>query len=715
MAVHKIDTVRRIDEYVNYAKQLYSEADRFHEEVVKVLRGDYAIPQDLQDTDIELARPSKPANILTKYLSMLAIRSAKTFSVATHDRTQQEEVKADRLELGLHAWYDMLEETTQRNMIYDSAYFTLVYGRAPVTQVYDPRKDRLKIRVRTPHPLTTWPVMGENGVEWMAREYWKPRLELAEFYEDFDSGDPAKMFAAPDLMDDPEAPALSDSLQVKEYWDEKWHAFVIDNEFYGPFEHDYGFVPCVQTRINSTPEDEMRWAQLGLLGYVLEDLKHYAAVMGKQATGVEQFYYPRLYFLSEDGHYMAVDHHTPPGEWVELYPGVQPIILTPSPNHEMIDQLKNELATNISQGTLPEIVYVKDIPNVSGFQVAQIMSLVRDAISEKLWAIEQTWGYALGGVLRLHEKFAPLQPDGLWRYPVLEENRGSRKSMESLSQSDIAKHYKVTVTIRPALPQDKLQMATTYHQLGDVDPATGRPSFDRRTRLRLSGLDEIVGNISDMDAEIEWEYAIAHDEELKALDLQHIKAKNEKRIIAMEKEIERAERKQARQAERQADRAIDEGMESPLIIPPDRKLDPATFQKMAELVAQGQNPALALEPDLAQHPQPDQMGMEGMGGMPGMPMEGMAGMQPGNELPDEELQGLLRKMAGMAPLGGPDIPGAAPQLPQGDGFTGYEGIAPAQLPPAMQGAIPRKGMDAARLLVEGAEEDQRRGALPPPK
>jgi hypothetical protein len=78
---------------------------------------------------------------------------------------------------------------------------------------------------------------------------------------------------------------------------------------------------------------------------------------------------------------------------------------------------------------------------------------------------------------------------------------------------------------------------------------------------------------------------------------------------------------------------------------------------------------------------------------------GQPGAQQGLALSDEEMQFLLNF----------DRPG------QPTGMTGYDGIDTRALPPAGQGALPRRVVDQDNLYIEGVEEDQRRGALPPPK
>jgi hypothetical protein len=689
MSTHRPLNATWMMQRLAYAKGPYGAANRFAMEVQKVYRGDYRVPSDLDGTTVEVVRPSRGYTLVQKYLSMLSIRSRKSISVAQHARTETEERKVDKIERGLQAYLDDIAYHTQRDPLHDAAFWAFLRGRGDFITVYDPLKAGIKIPLRTPDPLTIFPVMGDYGVDWFMQETWRPRLQLTDFFERFNRSE----IKVPQLGKADEVDPLSDYVHVVEYWDEKWHAMLLNDQFYGPFEKDYGCVPLTEIRINSTPEDEQRWNNMSLLGAVLEDLKQYNVLLSKMATGVDQFFYPRMYYMTETGQMMMIDPNAPPGEFIPIAPGTQPIILDPSPDHNTLNLYKNEIERNITNGTLPEVVFVQDIPNASGFLVSQMLSIVQDAIADKRDALERGYGRALGMVLRLMERFADAQDNGAWQLPI-RDNYGKRKYMEQLTADDIDGHYHVTVSIMPALPQDKIQMTTIYNQLGEIDQATGRPSFSRRVRRDLAGLTDVIEDVSAMEDDIEWEWLVATDKETQQLAKDVAKARNSKRIQALQKEVDAAQRRDQRSAEKQANREFDQAANRPLVIPAERKQDAQFLKQLAAAVEQGFDPESALN-----------SGMQF--GMPDQQQQGQQGQQPDQSQPDvSDLMSMLQQ--------------AQPPAQQGteapNGLTGYDnGLSPTVAPAAMQGAIPRNNQTDPSLQIEQAQTFARRGALPPAK
>src|SRR5688500_14323319 len=106
MSIHRPEGRTWMQQRLNYAASRYGEANKFAREIEKVYRGDYQVPKDVEQSDIEVVRPSRGYNIVHKMMSMLAIRAEKGISVAQHARTAQEERRVDKLERGLHAYID---------------------------------------------------------------------------------------------------------------------------------------------------------------------------------------------------------------------------------------------------------------------------------------------------------------------------------------------------------------------------------------------------------------------------------------------------------------------------------------------------------------------------------------------------------------------------------------------------------------------------------
>ncbi|KKK52012.1 hypothetical protein LCGC14_3109210, partial [marine sediment metagenome] len=344
----------------------------------------------------------------------------------------------------------------------------------------------------------------------------------------------------------------ADNLHIIEYWDEKYHATSIDGEF-KLYEHGYGFVPLVELRFNQTPETEQRWAFASLLSFVLEDLKLHASLISKMTTGAEQFYFPRMYYISENNTLEMVDHHAQPGDWVQVKEGTTPMILSPTPNSDALQGLLNVLNTEIGNGTVPQIVFTQDIPDISGFMTQQILGQVEDAIADKRDPMERSYGHAMGNVLRLLEKFAPEQEEKAWKFPML--GMGARRpTADLLSAEDIDGHYDVRVKVKVALPTDKIQMSTAFAQTQQVDPTTGYKAMDWLTGMRFAGIADEVEDFAGMEQRRDMEWALSQDQELQAVKLEAIKAQNAKQITEWQKlgdaQRKREENKDQRDAER---------------------------------------------------------------------------------------------------------------------------------------------------------------------
>jgi len=671
---------------LSYSRSLYSDAELVAAEVQKLLRGEYDVPQDLEDADITVVKPSKAMNLVTKHLQMLVGNAERRISVDQFGNTNQEARVADRLERVVRAFDLEHLNITRRDWMYDSAWFADTKGRAPIMTVYDPLRKGLRLRVRPLNPLTCFTVHGEDGVEWFCREYYKTRLELRDHFARYDPKN--TKFRIPNLgeMDN----SGRDYIRVVEYWNEKYHATVIEGDDGDSFhvrEHEHGMVPLVEYRFNETPEDEQRWAFNGLLAFVLDELKVHAATMSKMATGVEQFYYPRLYYVTEKGHLMSVGPHDQPGDWAPMMPGVQPVILNPTPNQGVMETFLSRLEGEINKGTLSEAVFALDLPgaNTSGNAIAQVLTQIKDAIADKQRSIERGSGHVYSHIVRLMERFGDIQPDKVWRLPLAESDRSKRRYQEEISADDIAGHYNVRVNIRASLPHDMMQMVTTYNQMIGPDPATGKPKWSKEAALTLTGLWEFVPDMSEMEEDIDWEFALTNDQELAQLNVANIKANNIKKIWAMKQNVAKYEKRVSAMEEKMAEKDAEAQAEEPLVIPPDKKGDVQVYQRMLTLAQQGKDPALALE-DLP-------LGVPGQDQQQG---------PPGQPLNDQEMAALMASMQGQQPQQQPD------------GFTGYGGNDPQMMPAAQMGARYRPTEDPS-LYPEQVAQQQRRGALPPPR
>ena len=273
MARIKVDTSAQLEQLNAYAKGQYGASLRHALDVQSVLRGQFDIPEDNEDSTIEYARPAMASNIFNKMRSLLSIRSSRTYTVVAESTTAAEQNKVDKIERSLEAYNVELVAQGGRDPMSDAVYFALARGRGGLMTVYDPVRKGMKVTVKALDPFNYFPVYNDHGIEFFTQEYWQPRLGMQMFFDNLEGKDGTVLprdFRKIKPVNEKESPqaTIADNLHIIEYWDEKYHATSIDGEF-KLYEHDYGFVPLTELRFNQTPETDQRWAFASLLSFVL--------------------------------------------------------------------------------------------------------------------------------------------------------------------------------------------------------------------------------------------------------------------------------------------------------------------------------------------------------------------------------------------------------------------------------------------------------------
>lgn len=683
-----------LNERHKYGTSLYSEWRDFAKEVERVYKGDFG-PSDPASGSLEIVRPSEGYAITHKFLRMLSLRSHISYESVRQNDTQKEMERCDRIERVVRGYYTEHRFITQRNVHRDAVFFALLRGRGAIQTLYDPSA-QLKIRQEALDPFEYFPVYGKEGPRWFTTERYMRRMELWDYFagltdEQLDNVNLPDIWYDPDENDDYKTPW--DWIPVIEYWDDTWFGWKVQDTLVSVEEHGYGFVPLAEIRLNSTPLDEERWANMALIGAAVEDLKHMATLKSKMATGVEQFYFPRMYYQDVDGNMHVADANTPVGTFGEVSPEFKPIVLNPNVNHEALQLLMSNLQAAIGNTTINPVVFNTDLSNTpSGFSVSQFLSIVKDDLADYVDGIQSGLSVAASHLLQLMYAKADEQEGGKWSFPV--EGGVGRKSMESVTAEDLDGHFRVNVGLRVDLPQDTLQKSAIFNQIFQTDPQTGRPRVDFETAVELSGLDYSIEDIAAMKKRIDYEYLKNVDEETKLLEIARIKAEHQHELDEWRRVIEKADNAQARREEKRVERDIERGLSRDVIVPAEIAADAMAMYQYASLVEQGMTPDAAL-----------QMVLEG-GPPMGVPGEQMLGAEAGPP-PEEdpELAALIQSLFGADTQ-------TAPPLDLPDGFTGYEGIDPQVLPAPMQGAMPRQQMDQARLAIENNDDLMSRGGLP---
>jgi hypothetical protein len=624
-------------------------------------------------------------------ISMLAIRSDKSITVVQSNETAQAAAAADKLERILDAYLDEHSRQKQRDPFRDSVYYAVMRGRAGLLTAYDPLRSGMRIRLQALDPLGYWPVASNEGVEWFTREYVMSRLEMQTFFDKVEREAGAKPIPETIRATNAEEEDMRDNLRVVEYWDEKYHAFSVEGQFYR-FTHDYGFCPLVEFRFNETPEQEQRWAYAGLLSAVHEDLKLHATLLSKMATGAEQFYYPRLYYITRDGAMGMVSHHSSrPGDFVEIAEGTEPIILNPTANTEAVSSLLQMVETSIGESTLNPMVFTQDLPDVSGFLVSQFYSVIQDSLADKRDPMERAFGIALGQVLQLMEMYAHEQEDEVWKLAA-PSVMGRRPAETRVSAADIGGNYRVRFRVKVSLPVDKVGMATQFGMMREAPPGMP-PELAWEDAMMFSGIADEMGDLSGMKRRAEFEFLKMNDPEVQELWIGHTKWEHRKELEQMRKDGQKFANFVGGRKAKEVEKALDD----PIDIPANLKSNPEFLHGLASFVEGGGNADDFITQTLASTPTADLFVTPEEADAFLAEEQQRFGTEPGSLLPE-------------------DVPGGQPE-PEGPGppFSGFEGVNPQASPPAAQGAMPRKGMDQARLQVDQARTLRRRGSRPPAK
>lgn len=676
------------------AKWGHAEEAAHQLEVEQVFRGDFFKPKETEPEgtqQMELVRSSLGATLVRKLVQMIGTNARVTRAV-DQDGTEASARRADKLERMLRGWDNSVTRFERAPAYHMGEYMGILRGRAGLRALYKPGVAYPQIRREVLDPLSYFPVYGNDGIDWYTIERWMTRWELQQYFDGISDEDKMRKNIQPpdwDAMDDP--PDRYDLLQVVEYWNEDWMAWTIygSKDLVAVQKHGMGRITLREFMFNASPLDDFRWQTEPFLGPIVDHLKALGSLQSKLATAIELFLYPVILALSDTGQAISLSPDNV-GSAIPVNPDFKPIEFRPSINESMLQQYREMLMDEIGKSTLTNQAFVQDMPksNVSGFAVQQFLSSQTDQIVNYRASAEQVIADHEGDVLYLLEKYCPA--DG-WEFAT-ESQDSKRRKTERLYAEDIGGKYGLKIAIKVSSPQDLLQKVTIYNQLVAPDPVTQLPQFPPKVARELSRLNDDLLDQGAFLREQEWELLYRQDQEMQQLRLQAAKAEYAPEIAEMDKKVRIARRKKQRRDARIAASDIERGDSEDLVLPAEIKGDVQAISAYLNMIQQGSTPEDALAAVLSGSPMMGQMS-----GAPAMP--GQSAL---------ETDAIIEAMFG-APQGGMPIEA------QPNGMTGYGGIAPAALPPASQGAVPRQTQDSAEVAVEQMKQGIRRGALPAPR
>ena len=649
-------------------------------EVEEVWKAEYDVPSAIVDPDVEIANPAQAKALIGKMMKMVGIRAETHSEVVRYSNSDQERKIADKLERFCQAYKNELYKVTNVDVFRRALWLFLMRGRVGMHTIYQECASHPKVRVKIYDPTTYFPVYGDDGIEFFTREYYKYRWELAAFFqslsdETIKDGD----ISLPDWANlDAEEFDTTEEVKVIEYWDKDKMGWCVEDTLVQTVDLDYGMLTLREARLGDTPLNDKRWECEPFIGAVISQIKLDAALTSKIANAIEAYFFPYVMFVDKKDRLISLPSNEVGVGGIPVHADTDVKVVNATSNIQEIKALRDVLKSDIDKSTITETGWNTNVGDESGFRYNLSLEQVKDDISDVRDQVQRMFGSVMGDVLYLHKLFAPT---GGWEYTMLEPS--GRHLVQKVTEEDIGVHQEVIVTIKAAVPQDVVQMVTIYNNLAAPDPVTGLPEIPTETRMRMSGLDGVIGDMTRFKEEKERQMLFAMDEEAKQIQLEALKAKYSGELDDMKKQVDSMEKKKQRKEQRRVEREIEEGISEDVVVPAEILMDPAKLQQLGQLIASGNLPRHALEIVL-------------QGAPLGFPGEEAQQFDPNNLSP--ETMEIMQQM-------GVEMP---------NGLTGYEGMDPSVMPPQMQGAMPRQALDRDQVAIEAMEQDIDRAALPPP-
>lgn len=413
-----IDAQFVLDQH-DYAAGLYAEANRMADETEELYKAEWEIPKDADNArhaaSPDIRKPARARAIVDKFMGMLSLRAAQTIQVVPRSLDEKEleaTSKQERWARGYQLGY-MLE--TKRNPWRDAPYWFFYRGRGYLERRFDASylgTGKLALRTLADDPRSIYPVKGHDGFEWYTKGYTRSARSLKAEIKRRSAGERAERWKRVAGLGD-----LDDNADVEiiEYWDDEHCAHVLKSadgsggSLLSLRRHDYGFVPLSEARCMETPLAEMEWASQPVLYSIMDSLKGMYKLASKMATGVDLFYWPRIFVESPSGQTVVLDSGM---VGVESYitPGSKVTVINPTPNAQIIAQLMGWYTSDVQLGGIPDIAWGAEPSSLqSGFAVSQVLAQVMDKIAPHQQALELAFAWDWSNAFRLIEKYGGVE------------------------------------------------------------------------------------------------------------------------------------------------------------------------------------------------------------------------------------------------------------------------------------------------------------------
>ena len=501
-------TEEEVRDRIDRAVEFWSERDRRMDEDLSLYRlaTDLAGVEEFEASGGEVVVRNLPYVTVEKLANMISAEKPLLSVLApSPDMTEAAEQVEDLCRWMREEWARIHRRTIKGSLARDEAHFALLRGwvAARLEYVFDTPPGEVPVEMVLVDPRTVYPMPGDRGIRYVAHVQ---RLTLSAVLERYP--DAAELFEGQDE---------TQSVELRAYYDDWWHAVMVDDKVVvPPTAHEYGFVPWAiaiagGSPIRATADDDESWvADVGpsIFHGLRRTFRQANRIYSQLATEIARMGNPaKLY-------YYDADQNDQPQE-IDLSPGSTNFLLAPrekvevirtSPNPADVAPLLQALSEDLQRASLPGVLWGIAGPEVSGFAVSLLSGAARDAVAGVLGAIEQLqedcYEMALKLLRRFHDQplgMAVIDRSGRWV-------AAGRVTPETLQQVGT----RVQVRFRDFAPRDRLAMAQLGAQLAQGKLISLRTARERYLDLENPDAenDRVLEELIYQDDELVREYLV---------------------------------------------------------------------------------------------------------------------------------------------------------------------------------------------------------------
>jgi len=479
----------QIEIRIKIAKDLNATRNQKMDDVEDILKQIYAkVKKDVADTETPLIKTPRGQAIVDAVRALLGPQAELDSQVLPLKGGIREQEICTKLERGLSGLEFEMESATGTLPYRSAVYWFLARGLGVLKTQYYPEASRCPLRMEAPDPRYVYPVE-EDRLLWVAEEKYKYVGEFKRYLAGIKALRKGRrlVWRMPDL----EGYKDTDKVLLTSYQDDEWEALKAGDEWVFIRPNGLGFIHYAFGKCRMTPDAEPAWASQSIIAPILGLLLIETEILTKFGPGMSLLFYPRLLIQHPEGKGTILD--AAPGEVDNISPESTINVLTQqSQTKEAIDLLAQAQGLMSLIG-LPGVMFGEPPGQVqAGYPMSLLISAGKTKLRTEAGQLEWMYAQSQEHLLRHIEKFGGLN-EGFSVYVGLEGDKRGRKALLTLTDKDVAGHYRVKVSLKPKIPQDWVQLgvvAERFRRKG-VD---GRPLLSdytlRETILELRSPEE---------------------------------------------------------------------------------------------------------------------------------------------------------------------------------------------------------------------------------